>query len=74
MRMKDAYEQKFGEFFGESEVAPALFAHGWNDALEEAARQIGLMKCFGDDTISSFSVFVRGLKVPTNTMYTDDSK
>jgi hypothetical protein len=74
MRMKDAYEQKFGEFFGESEVAPALYAHGWNDALDEAARQIGLMTGFGDDTISSFSVFVRGLKAPANYMYTDDSK
>jgi len=74
MQMKDAYQQKFGEHFGESEAAPSIYAHGWNDALEEAARQIGLMTCFGDDTISSFSVFVRGLKAPTNSMYTDDSK
>lgn len=74
MRMKDSYHQKFGEFFGENEAAPHLYAHGWNDALDEAARQIGLMTCFGDDTISSFSVFVRGLKAPVSNVYTDDSK
>ena len=35
---------------------------GWNAALELAAYEIGQMKGFGQDTISSFAIYIRGLK------------
>ncbi len=73
MKMKEHYEQKFGEFFGESEAAPSIYAHGWNDALDEAARQVMGMP-FGNDTKASFAVFFKQLRGPSNSMYTDDSK
>lgn len=74
MKMKEHYMAKFGEFFGESEAAPAVYSNGWNDALDEAANQINQMVGFGVDTRASFAAFLRGLKAPPNTMYTDDSK
>jgi hypothetical protein len=73
MKMKDYYMAKFGEFFGESEAAPAVYANGWNDALTEAARRIGAMP-FGNDTKASFAVFFKQLQAPLDTRYTDDSK
>ena len=33
-----------------------------NDAIEEVAREIEKMTAFGDDTIASFTVYIRGLK------------
>ena len=35
---------------------------GWNAALELAAFEIEHMKGFGNDTISSFAIFIRGMK------------
>ena len=63
MKMKDHYMNTFGDIFGESEAAPDVFRHGWNAALDEAARQIEQMKSLGD-TATSFSVFVKNLKEP----------
>ena len=33
-----------------------------NDILEEVAVEIEKMKCFGNDTLSSFGIFIRGMK------------
>ena len=33
-----------------------------NDAIEEVAREIEKMTAFGNDTIASFTVYIRGLK------------
>ena len=33
-----------------------------NDVLEEVAREIEKMKAFGQDTISSFAVYIRSMK------------
>jgi hypothetical protein len=33
-----------------------------NDILEEVAVEIEKMKCFGNDTLSSFAIFIRGMK------------
>ena len=33
-----------------------------NDILEEVAVDIEKMKCFGNDTLSSFGIFIRGMK------------
>ena len=33
-----------------------------NDVLEEVAKEIEKMKAFGQDTISSFAVYIRGMK------------
>jgi hypothetical protein len=33
-----------------------------NDTIEEVAREIEKMKAFGQDTISSFAVYVRNMK------------
>ena len=33
-----------------------------NDAIEEVARKIEKMTAFGNDTIASFTVYIRGLK------------
>ena len=33
-----------------------------NDILEEVALEIEKMKCFGNDTLSSFAIFIRGMK------------
>lgn len=33
-----------------------------NDILEEVAGEIEKMKCFGNDTLSSFGIFIRGMK------------
>lgn len=38
------------------------FLAGWNGALELAAFEIEHMKGFGNDTISSFAIFIRGMK------------
>ena len=35
---------------------------GWNAALELAAFEVEHMKGFGNDTISSFAIFIRGMK------------
>ena len=61
MKMKDHYLNTFGEIFGDSEAAPDVFRHGWNAALDEAARQIALMTSLGD-TAASFAVFVKNLR------------
>jgi hydroxymethylpyrimidine/phosphomethylpyrimidine kinase len=33
-----------------------------NDVIEEVAQHIEKMKVFGNDTISSFAIFIRGMK------------
>ena len=33
-----------------------------NDILEEVVVEIEKMKCFGNDTLSSFGIFIRGMK------------
>ncbi len=33
-----------------------------NDILEEVAVEIEKMKCFGNDTLSSFAIFIREMK------------
>lgn len=33
-----------------------------NDILEEVAVEIEKMRCFGNDTLSSFGIFIRGMK------------
>lgn len=33
-----------------------------NDILEEVAVEIEKMKCFGNDTLDSFGIFIRGMK------------
>jgi hypothetical protein len=33
-----------------------------NDILEEVAIEVEKMKCFGNDTLSSFGIFIRGMK------------
>jgi hypothetical protein len=33
-----------------------------NDVLEEVAKEIEKMTAFGNDTIASFTVYIRGLK------------
>ena len=33
-----------------------------NDVLEEVAKEIEKMTAFGPDTISSFAVYIRGMK------------
>ena len=33
-----------------------------NGVIEEVAREIEKMKVFGNDTISSFAIFIRGMK------------
>ena len=38
------------------------FLAGWNGALELAAFEIEHMKGFGQDTISSFAIYIRGMK------------
>lgn len=38
------------------------FLAGWNGALELAAFEIEQMKGFGKDTLSSFAIFIRGMK------------
>ena len=38
------------------------YAHGWNDALDEAAARISNIRGFGQTTQDSFSVFIKGLK------------
>jgi len=38
------------------------FLAGWNAALELAAFEVEHMKGFGNDTISSFAIFIRGMK------------
>lgn len=61
MKMKDHYLNTFGDIFGDSEAAPDVFRHGWNAALDEAARQIEQMHSLGD-TAASFAVFIKALK------------
>ena len=36
--------------------------HKRNEAIEEVAKEIEKMKAFGQDTISSFAVYIRGMK------------
>ena len=33
-----------------------------NDAIEEVAKEVEKMTSFGNDTISSFAVYIRGMK------------
>ena len=33
-----------------------------NDAIEEVAKEVEKMTAFGNDTISSFAVYIRGMK------------
>jgi len=33
-----------------------------NDILEEVAVEIEKMKCFGNDTLSSFAIYIRAMK------------
>ena len=33
-----------------------------NDIIEEVAREIERMKVFGSDTLSSFAIYIRGMK------------
>jgi len=33
-----------------------------NDSIEEVAQEIEKMKVFGNDTIGSFAVYIRGMK------------
>lgn len=33
-----------------------------NGVIEEVAKEIERMKVFGDDTLSSFAIFIRGMK------------
>lgn len=33
-----------------------------NDILEEVAKEIEKMKVFGNDTLSSFAIYIRGMK------------
>jgi hypothetical protein len=60
-KMKDRFMEKFGMDLSPKDVAERVYQHGWNDALEEAARQVEHMP-FGADTRASFAVFFRQLK------------
>jgi hypothetical protein len=33
-----------------------------NDTIDEVAKEIGKMTCFGQDTIASFTVYIKGMK------------
>lgn len=39
-----------------------MYDIGWNDAVETTAQHIEKMKGFGQDTISSFAIYIRGMK------------
>jgi hypothetical protein len=61
--MKQHFTQEFGDIFRVNDIGERIYQCGWNAALEEAAKQIDQMP-FGDDTIASFTVFLRDMKEP----------
>jgi hypothetical protein len=62
-RMKQHFMETFGNDLSPNDIAERVYQNGWNAALEEAAKQIDKMP-FGDDTIASFTVFLRDMKEP----------
>ena len=45
-----------------SDLYDSGYKDGVNDTIEEVAQHIEKMKGFGNDTISSFAIFIRGMK------------
>ena len=62
-KMKQHFMDTIGENLAPNDIAERVYRLGWNTALEEAAKQIDKMP-FGDDTIASFTVFLRDMKEP----------
>lgn len=59
-KMKQHFMATFGEDLSPQDAAERVYTHGWNAALEEAAKQVEAMP-FGD-TSASFAIFLRNLK------------
>lgn len=53
---------KSEEFMSEYKTQQQVYDELRNDILEEVAVEIEKMKCFGNDTLSSFGIFIRGMK------------
>jgi len=62
-KMKQHFMDTIGENLSPNDIAERVYRLGWNTALEEAAKQVDKMP-FGDDTIASFTVFLRDMKEP----------
>ena len=45
-----------------SDLYDSGYKDGMNDTIEEVAQHIEKMKGFGQDTISSFAIYIRGMK------------
>ena len=45
-----------------SDLYDSGYKDGMNDAIEEVAQHIEQMKGFGQDTISSLAIYIRGMK------------
>jgi hypothetical protein len=43
------------------DIIETAYTIGWNSALDDASKQISAMP-FGNDTIASFTVFIKSLK------------
>ena len=53
---------KSEESMSEWKTQQQVYDERRNDILEEVAVEIEKMKCFGNDTLSSFGIFIRGMK------------
>jgi len=60
-KMKQHFTDDFGSVFSVNDIGERVYMHGWNAALEEAAKQIQQMP-FEADTVASFAVFLRNMK------------
>jgi len=58
MQQSAKSEESMSEYKTQQQVYDELR----NDILEEVAVEIEKMKCFGNDTLSSFGIFIRGMK------------
>jgi hypothetical protein len=62
---RTVFEQLYAELgLTANDAAWLVFLSGWNAALERASSQLesNLNTPFGEDTVSSFAVYVRGIR------------
>ena len=62
-KMKQHFMDTIGENLSPNDIAERVYRLGWNTALDEAIKEIEKMP-FGDDTLASFVVYLRGMKEP----------